>query len=281
MSILERGNPAPFTHWRGPVGCLLLHGFPGTPAEMRLLGEYLAERGISVMAPLLAGHGTIPEDLRRVRWHDWVATAEAAFARLSRRCHPVFLCGLSVGGAITFYLAPRLPAAGVVALAPAMRLRDRHFEWAHLLGRVISWVNPTSAPDDLADPRNRALTWHYQRYPGVALAEVLTLVQAARRSLPRIQVPVLIFQSPRDGLLDPEGARWAYSRIGSVEKELVWLQRSGHNIAVDVEREEVFARVAAFVRRVAGSQTPPREEGAPRAAPSLAAGGAGGEGTPS
>lgn len=250
MPVLECGNPAPFTCLRGPVGCVLIHGFPGAPAEMRLLGEYLAGRGISVMAPLLPGFGTVPEDLRGVRWYDWPAAAEAAFFRLSRHCRAVVICGLSMGGAIALYLAPRLPAAGIVAMAPALRLRDRRFEWAHLLGRVISWVGPSSAPDDLADPRNRALTWHYRRHPGAVLAELLVLVRAARRSLPHIRVPVLIFQSPRDGLLNPEGALWAYGRIGSVEKELVWLERSGHNIAVDVEREDIFRRIADFVGRV-------------------------------
>jgi len=267
MSILERGKPSPFTYLRGPVGCLLIHGFPGTPAEMRPLGEYLAGRGYSVMAPLLPGFGTVPEDLRGVRWYDWPAAAEAAYVRLSRRCRAVVICGLSMGGAIALYLAPRLPVAGIVAMAPALRMRDRRFELTHLLRWGIPWVEPGNAPDDLADPRNRALTWHYRRYPSVALGELLNMVRAARRALPRVQVPVLIFQSPRDGLLDPEGARWAYGRIPATDKELVWLQRSGHNIAVDVEREEIFGRIADFVDRVcgdglakSGDSTCPRKE---------------------
>lgn len=250
MTVLERGNPAPFTYLRGPVGCLLIHGFPATPAEMRPLGEYLAERGYSVMAPLLPGFGTVPEDLRGVRWYDWAAAAEAAYIRMRRTCRAVVICGLSMGGAIALYLASRLTVAGIVAMAPAIRLRDWRFEWTHLLRWAISWIGPNDAPDDLADPRNRALTWHYRRYPAVAVGELLNMVRTARRALPQVRVPALIFQSPRDGLLDPEGARWAYRCIPAADKELVWLQRSGHNIAVDVEREEIFGRIAGFVDRV-------------------------------
>src|SRR2546427_411191 len=41
-----------------PLGCLLVHGFTGTPEEMRPLGEALAARGFPVYAVRLAGHGT-------------------------------------------------------------------------------------------------------------------------------------------------------------------------------------------------------------------------------
>src|SRR5439155_483073 len=38
-----------------PLGCLLVHGFTGTPEEMRPLGEALAARGFPVHAVRLAG----------------------------------------------------------------------------------------------------------------------------------------------------------------------------------------------------------------------------------
>jgi carboxylesterase len=252
MQVVERGNPAPFAHQRGPLGCLLLHGFPGSPAEMRLLGDYLAERDVSVVAPLLPGMGTIPEDLRGVRWGDWVAVAEAGLDELRANCSTIFLCGLSMGGALSLYLASRVPVAGVAALAPAIRMRDHRFDLAPVLSPLRPWVEASDSPEDLADPQNRALTWHYQRYPSVAVRQVVYLVRAMRRSLQQIRCPVLIVQSPRDGPLNPEGARWAYERIPVADKCLVWLQRSGHNIVVDVEREEVFAQTYRFIARVAG-----------------------------
>src|SRR4051812_28032023 len=61
----------------GPTGVLLLHGFTSSPAEVRPLGDFLAAQGYTVYSPLLAGHGTAPEDLRGTTWRDWVASAEA------------------------------------------------------------------------------------------------------------------------------------------------------------------------------------------------------------
>src|SRR2546429_9501847 len=60
-----------------PLGCLLVHGFTGTPEEMRPLGEALAARGFPVYAVLLAGHGTDVAELARTCWTDWFASVEA------------------------------------------------------------------------------------------------------------------------------------------------------------------------------------------------------------
>ena len=54
------------------TGCLLLHGFTSTPAELRPLGEALHRAGYTVHAPLLPGHGTSPEDLLHITYCDWI-----------------------------------------------------------------------------------------------------------------------------------------------------------------------------------------------------------------
>ena len=48
--------------WPGTsgTGVLLIHGFTGTPAELRELGEILHKRGHTVQGLLLSGHGTMP-----------------------------------------------------------------------------------------------------------------------------------------------------------------------------------------------------------------------------
>ena len=49
------------------VGCLILHGFTGTPQNVRPLADYLARRGLTVSVPRIAGHGTTVQGRRR--WH--------------------------------------------------------------------------------------------------------------------------------------------------------------------------------------------------------------------
>src|ERR1039458_9460781 len=78
-------DPEVVSPWRigeGRRGVLLLHGFAGTPPELRRLGEALARSGWRCYGPLLAGHGTTPEELDRTRWQDWADSAQAALAEL-------------------------------------------------------------------------------------------------------------------------------------------------------------------------------------------------------
>ena len=58
---------------RGSVGIALIHGFTGSPASLRPLGELLARRGFTVEVPRLPGHGTTWRDMLRTRYDDWRA----------------------------------------------------------------------------------------------------------------------------------------------------------------------------------------------------------------
>jgi carboxylesterase len=53
----------PFFFPGGPDGCLLIHGFTGTPFEMRGLGQYLAARNYTVFGPRLSHHGSKPPSI--------------------------------------------------------------------------------------------------------------------------------------------------------------------------------------------------------------------------
>jgi esterase/lipase len=88
------------------TGCLLIHGFTGSPPELLPLGKYLAERGCMVAAPLLAGHGTRVEDLAATSWQDWLQSAADALKRLREEpIERIFLIGISMGGLLSLMLA--------------------------------------------------------------------------------------------------------------------------------------------------------------------------------
>src|SRR6266496_4983648 len=99
----------PFSSEGGPVGLWLQHGFSGCPASMRPMAAWLTERGFSVAAPLLPGHGTSWEDLEGVTMEDWEGEAESALSRLAARCETVIAVGLSMGGAMVLHVAARHP----------------------------------------------------------------------------------------------------------------------------------------------------------------------------
>src|ERR1700730_647269 len=89
--------------WRlgsGRRGAVLLHGFAGTPPELRRLGEHLAGQGWRVDGPRLAGHGTSLEDHERTRWQDWAASAAEAVDQVAADCDQVVVADQSMGGSL-------------------------------------------------------------------------------------------------------------------------------------------------------------------------------------
>lgn len=236
------------------MGCLLLHGFTGSPPEMRLLGEFLNQRGVTVSAPLLAGHGTTPEALSCTRWRDWVASAEEAWGALRQSCTTIVVGGLSMGALLACHMAALHPeAAGLVVYSPAIRLANPWLGLTPVLRWVVRQV-PKGENDDHTDPQARQRTWHYGTYPTAGLDELRKLQQGVRRELGRIRVPALVFYSSLDTAIHPGAGQYLFDHLGSEKKELVTLHNSGHILTVDSERESVFARTYGFMVAQAGGR---------------------------
>src|SRR5258708_24322121 len=85
------GDLEPFRLGSGDRGVLLIHGFCGTPPEMRGLGEHLAQSGFRVHGALLAGRGTPPGDLAAPRWTDWIPRPPPHLDQPKRGSRQVFL----------------------------------------------------------------------------------------------------------------------------------------------------------------------------------------------
>src|SRR3989442_10592453 len=124
----------------GHSGVLLLHGFSGSPLEMTPLADALARVGWETSIVRLAGHGTSPDDLARVTWQEWVASAREAYQDLRRRCRRVALAGLSMGGALALYLAASDPPAAVVAISAPIRVRPLLASAARVASKVLPAV---------------------------------------------------------------------------------------------------------------------------------------------
>ncbi len=269
-------DPTPFSHHDGPVGALLVHGFSGTPGELRPLAEHLAHQGYSVEAPLLAGHGGSQDELGVVTWQDWVASAERALDSLRTRCPSVVLVGFSMGGAITLYMAgtdgaARRKIAGIVTMSALTRINSPLTVLLPIARHVMPYVYPLRLrgidltkpevierlrdyiPDLRVDPSKPTEIAALRRGVKVSVGAVYqlnVLLRHMRSALPRVTAPALLIQATHDEQIPRSSLDEIYRRIGSRDKRVVRLARSGHMLLAGPERDEILAQVTAFLQQI-------------------------------
>jgi carboxylesterase len=241
-------DPSEYGADGNPVGILLIHGFTGSVAETRPLGEYLARQGFSVRCPLLPGHGTTAKDLTPIHRQHWIDEVEAKLQDLEASCDTVFVGGLSLGSLLTLHLGASHPEiAGLIPMAPAVKTRNRLLPLALGLRYLFPHLPFSSGDNDLRDPEAIHRIWCYEEDPLWGVGELYLLQRQVRRALSQIRQPLLIFQGRYDAKLHPGAAQMMLARTASTDKTMVWLENSGHNLLADGERAAVWAKCHEWI----------------------------------
>jgi carboxylesterase len=240
----------PWTLGSGPRGALLLHGFAGTPPELRRLGEHLAANGWRCRAPAIAGHAVTPEDLERTTWLDWVASATEALDELAAECEQVVVAGQSMGGTMALHLAARHDRIQAVAtLAAPVWLKDWRLRLLPVAKHVVRWDVPGDDVD-LFWPEAVNELHSYGRRPTRAIRQLDLFCATVRRELALIRQPVLVMHGGRDRVIDPRNAvDVERGLVCSVAVERHMYPRSGHGMSVDVDRDDINTRVLRWFDR--------------------------------
>ena len=235
---------APFTAGRGETGILLLHGFTGTPADMRDLALCLADAGFRVANVRLAGHAAGEEALAATRWPDWWESVLTAYLSLRSECRRVLVCGLSIGGTLALKLCAQYPVAGAMMLATPLFLNGALLPLVPLLSLVVRFR--PHGPPSVLDPEARALQPDVGRTPLSSLASSCALMRHVNDLLPQVTCPLLLVYSRCDHVVPFANMNHIATRVGSRNVRTHVLTRSDHVITVDYDREEVRKRVLEF-----------------------------------
>jgi carboxylesterase len=160
---------------------------------------------------------------------------------------------MSMGGTIALNIAAGLASGrvcGLVVMGTPVRLVDARYppaEMALMLNRWRDWGSP-----DISDRSRWQTHIGYRTAPMATTVQLIRLVHETWNLLPQVQQPILVMQSRNDHTVMPINVHWLLNRIGSTEREIIWLNESYHVITEDVEADRVAERVISFVRRHAG-----------------------------
>ena len=248
-AVMPGAEPFAFPGGDGPngrTGVLLVHGFTGNPMSMRPWGEHLAAEGFAVSCPLLPGHGTTWQDCNTTTHQDWTTAVDRAFDALAAECDRVFVAGLSMGGTLSVRLAQVRPddVAGLLLVNPALLTERLDAKLLPLLSRITpSWAPIAS---DIKKPGVEELA--YGKLPTRAMMQLRALWALTRADLARVTVPVIVFHSRVDHVVEPINSRVLLDGISSEDSTEVVLDDSYHVATLDNDAPAIFAGSVDWIR---------------------------------
>jgi carboxylesterase len=256
--IIPTAEPFLFLGDPSKPACLLIHGFTGTPKEMRWMGEYLNQQGYTCLGVRLAGHATHPEDMIRSRYTDWMASVEDGYHLLRSTTHKIYLAGLSMGGILALLMSTRLDVRGVVAMSTPARLPTDYPIWLLKLVSLMMRYSPkTRNPPGTGwfDPSAYVDHVSYSKNPVRSSAELKKLILEMHAALPRVNVPVLLMHSRDDTYVLPKNMEQIYARlVNAQDKTKLYIAGSGHVLPRDAARQQVFQSASEFLQRIESSK---------------------------
>ena len=220
----------PFNWPGGQPAALLVHGFPGSPADMRALGESLHEAGWTVHGLLLPGLGPELASIINYTCADWLAAADAALAELQQTHRPVLLIGHSMGAGLSIKIATSRWPDGLVLLAPFWQLGTWWQRWLALAVKpffpyvqpfkYINFSEPMIRREildvmpnlNLDDP---AVQQQIRRLPVPIkiFEQLMALGRAVRQSAGRAAAPTLVIQGTLDDTVKVTSTRYLLQKL--------------------------------------------------------------------
>lgn len=231
-------------------GILLLHGFGGSVAHMRPLGDALHERGFTVKGVNLPGHAVDEAAMGETGWQDWLQAAKEATVELRKSCETVTVCGLSMGGVLALLIAEQMKIDACVPISAPMATRNKLMPLAGILAPFyprISWASQERRHPGL----DREYDFGYSGFPTRKAADLSRLIHLARRNLFNITCPILCVQSGGDEVIWRGSADRILNGVDSEDKQKLWLKDAPHVCTISHELTAIVDAVTALVQWVA------------------------------
>ena len=224
-----------FTLAGGQPAALLVHGFPGTPAELMPLAKVLNNAGWTVEGLLLPGFGSQIDTLFNRKYSEWVEAIRAALQELQLRHHPLLLGGFSLGGALTLNVAASQSVDGLLLMAPFWKL-DGPFWWLlPIFQRIFPVIHPYRLMRlDFTNPEVReglakflpkvdfddpAVQTGIRELPVPIsiIDEIRRLGRQTWQLAPQVKTNLLVLQGSQDKIVHPRHTRQLVARIQTIK----------------------------------------------------------------
>lgn len=96
--------------------CLIIHGFGGGVNEVKILADYLTDKGYVTSCTKLKGHTGNGKDMLDANYNDWISSAEEDLKKLMETTRNIVIIGFSMGGLIAVNLACKYNIKAIITI---------------------------------------------------------------------------------------------------------------------------------------------------------------------
>jgi esterase/lipase len=234
------------------TGVLLIHGLMAAPEEVRQWAIFLHEKGLTVYAPRLSGHGTSSRDLSVRNYNEWLDSVDRGHAILKTCCKKILVAGFSTGAglALQTVILKSHDFEAVIAVSAPLRFKSFSSRFAETLHGFNLFCNYLGMGNQACEfMQNDADNPHinYLRCPVSSFVQVKKLMKKVRKSLPDIFIPALVIQAKNDPKVAPESGPAIFKLLGTDKKHFSWIDYNMHGIVRGEIALEVFKEVVTFL----------------------------------
>lgn len=236
--------PEPFTFEAGNRAVLLLHGFTGHSADVRMLGRFLEKKGYTTHAPIYRGHGQEPEALLKSSPDEWWEDILSAYNHLKNLGYnEIAVAGLSMGGALAIKLATKHEIKGVIPMCTPMYF-DNQKQLTKAFLNFARQFKKFEKKDEQTIKKEIDLL---QQNSAELFNEIGTFVEQVNGIIDRVDVPTFVVQASKDEIINPESATFIYENIKNEKKDLKWYKNSTHLITFGDEKDVLHEDIYHFL----------------------------------
>lgn len=237
----------PFFFQAGPRAVLLLHGFTGSSADVRILGRFLEKKGYTSLAPHYKGHGVAPEQLLTTTPDDWWQDVVDAYEQLQHEGYEeIAVIGLSLGGVFSLKLGLNYPLKGIITMCAPMTMRTLDTMFVGVLEYAEQYKKYEGKSNEEIEAQLTSI--RQQGMPG--LTKLQQLVNDIRGEVDMIYAPLLVVQATHDEVINPDSANIIYNEAQSHTKYIKWFDESRHVITLDKERDQLHEDIYEFLEQL-------------------------------
>ncbi|MCW9132937.1 carboxylesterase [Bacillus paramycoides] len=244
---MKLASPKPFTFEGGDRAVLLLHGFTGNSADVRMLGRFLEKKGYTCHAPIYKGHGVPPEQLVHTGPEDWWKDVMNAYQHLKDQGYEkIAAVGLSLGGVFSLKLAYTLPILGVVPMCAPMYIKSEEIMYQGILAYAREYKKrEQKSPEQIEQEM-----FEFKQTPMNTLKALQELIRDVRNNVDMIYAPTFVVQARHDEMINTDSANIIYNGVEATLKDIKWYEDSTHVITLDKERDVLHEDVYNFLEQL-------------------------------